>query len=181
MLTACRIKFCVVMFTERRLKPVERRLPRGESSLMVQVTNLRTKSPVEDFYCDKVRPVHASDVAVCYRNDIYMVLNQYRLDTMTLSQFSEWLNHDQSAGQFASIRKKMTDEQLHMFVKSRYLQHPSELRAWTAYLDACAEKEISDINAKIKSEAEARKAAEVAKASEGAAAAASGPAVSGSE
>ena len=165
------------MFIERRLKPTTRKYSRGESSMMIELTNLRTKSPVEDFYCDKVKPVHASDMAVCYRNDIYMVLNQHRLDTMTLSQFSDWLDHDQTASQFASLRSKLSDEQLHQFIKSRYLQHPSELRAWQTYLDSCAQQEVDKINAAIKAQADK----EVAAAADGASAAASGLGASGSE
>ena len=168
----------VVMFAERRLKPTTRKYPRGESSMMIELTNLRTKSPVEDFYCDKVKPVHASDMAVCYRNDIYMVLNQTRLDTMTLSQFSDWLNHDQTATQFASLRSKLSDRQLHQFIKSRYLQHPSELRSWQAYLDSCAQQEVDKINAAIKAQAAEEAAAASGSAASGSAA--SGSAASGS-
>lgn len=124
------------MFQGRLLKPHDRKLPCGVCSLMASLTAVRVPSPVEDFYREEVETPIGTCKAVTYRNDIYLVLNQNRLDSMSLAQFSDYLDHDRSASQLSEIRAKMSDEQLHQFVKSRYIQHPSELKAWSAYLDA---------------------------------------------
>lgn len=136
---------CVVMFNGRRLEPCENSFPRGICSLMAPLTALRVPSPVEDFYREEVITPIGTCKAVTYRNDIYMILNQRRLDSMSLAQFSDYLDHDRSLSQFSEIRSKMSDEQLHQFVKSRYIQHPGELRAWQSYIDSELSKEVQRI------------------------------------
>lgn len=130
------------MFQGRLLKPREEKPVRACCSLMAPLTAVRVPSPVEDFYRDEVDTPIGTCKAVTYRNDIYLILNQKRLDSMSLAQFSDYLDHDRSASQLSEIRSKMTDEQLHQFVKSRYIQHPSELKAWSAYLDVNFEAEV---------------------------------------
>ena len=134
------------MFRKRRLQPTDRKMARGVCNLMASVTAVRVKSPVEDFYCDKVPCVHSKDDACVYRNDIFMVLNQKRLDSMTLAQFSDWLDHDRSASSLSEVRKNMTDSQLLQFVKSRYIQHPAELQSWMSYLQTNYESEVAKFN-----------------------------------
>ena len=112
---------------------------------MAPLTSLRVPSPVEDFYREEVVTPLGSSPAVTYRNDIYMILNQKRLDSMTLAQFSDYLDHDRSASSLSLMREKLSDEQLHQFVKSRYIQHPSELRAWATYLDMEYSNEIQKL------------------------------------
>lgn len=124
------------MFQGRLSKPHEDKPVRACCSLMAPLTAVRVPSPVEDFYRDEVDTPIGTCKAVTYRNDIYLLLNQKRLDSMSLAQFSDYLDHDRSASQLSEIRSKMTDSQLHQFVKSRYIQHPSELKSWSSYIDA---------------------------------------------
>ena len=121
--------------------------PRGVCKLMAPLTAVRTPSPIEDFYFDKEKPVHATDDCVCIRNDLYMLFNQKRLDRMSLQQFSEWMNHDQTGQTFSELRKHVSDSKLHDFVKSRYIQAPCELRAWAAYLETELSSEIEKARA----------------------------------
>lgn len=117
-----------------RRKHIDRVLPRGCCRLMATVTAVRQKTPVDDFYCEELPSVHSVQPACVYRNDIFMVLAQKRLDSMTQEQFSRYLDHDRSCTQLQSMRSRMSDDQLFSFVKSRYIQHPAELRAWSAYI-----------------------------------------------
>lgn len=142
---------CVVMFKGRRLEPCENNCPRGVCSLMSSVTALRVPSPVESFYREEVDTPLGTSKAVTYRNDIYLVLNQRRLDSMSLAQFSDYLDHDRSASQLSELRGKMSDAQLHQFVKSRYIQHIGELRAWQSYLDAEFAGEVQKYQDSLKS------------------------------
>ena len=137
------------MFKGRR-NFADRALPKACSSCMAYVTSIRDKSPVESFYKDE-HEVPLGGKAVTYRNDIYMVLNQRRLSAMTLSQFSEYLDHDRSDSQLQSIRDKMTDEQLFKFTKSRYIQSIGELRAWSDYLESEYASELGNLKSAINS------------------------------
>lgn len=69
---------------------------------------------------------------------------------MTLEALVNRLNDIQpSDNHLASIRNKMSDEQLMSFIKSRYIQTPSELMAYYNYLESEAgilEAEIADKN-----------------------------------
>ena len=68
-------------------------------------------------------------------SDIYMLFNQQRLDKLTRAQLVEYFdNLSVSEPKMSDLRKKMTDDQLCSFVKSRFIQTPSELMAWSQYL-----------------------------------------------
>ena len=55
---------------------------------------------------------------------------------MELSRLSQFLqNAGKSASSLRSVREKMSDAQLRQFIKSRYIQSPSELLRWSAWLD----------------------------------------------
>ena len=56
---------------------------------------------------------------------------------MTNAALSAWLqNTSRTDSQLASLRSRMTDEQLGSFIKSRYIQSRSELLAWSGYLES---------------------------------------------
>ena len=133
-----------VIHCKRSSKPL-----RGVSSVMRKVTCLRCASPVETFYKQDVPCVHGKDDAVSYRTDIYMLFNQQRLDRMTLSQLSDYLDNQTPTSGLSQLRSKMKDEQLHQFIKSRYIQSPSELMAWSEYLSSEFERGVADAQKQI--------------------------------
>lgn len=133
-----------VIHCKRSSKPL-----RGVSSLMRKVTCLRCSSPVETFYKQDVPCVHGKNDAVSYRTDIYMLFNQQRLDRMTLSQLTDYLDNQTPTNGLSQLRSKMKDEQLHQFIKSRYIQSPSELMAWSEYLSSEFEKGVADATKQI--------------------------------
>lgn len=119
--------------------------PRATSSLMRQVTSLREASPVETFYKQSVPGPHGTQDGVAYRTDIYMLFNQQRLDRMSLSQLTDWLDNQTPTSGLQQLRSKMSDAQLHQYIKSRYIQSPSELRAWSEYLQFEFESETNKL------------------------------------
>ena len=129
-----------VIHCKRSVKP-----QRAVSSLMRKVTCLRCASPVETFYKQNVPVTHGASDAVAYRTDIYMLFNQQRLDRMTLSQFSDYLDNQTPTSGLSELRNNMSDNQLHQFIKSRYIQSPSELMAWSEYLSSEYEKIFADV------------------------------------
>lgn len=121
------------------------KLERDESKLMFSVTNLRQPSLVEDFYKQSFAAPHGSCDAVAFRTDVYMLFNQDRLDRMTQSQLSTWLDNHAPADGLISLRNQLSDSQLHQFIKSRYIQSPSELKAWSSYLESEYGSELSKL------------------------------------
>lgn len=121
------------------------KLERDESKLMFSLTNLRQPSLVEDFYKQSFAVPHGSCDAVSFRTDVYMLFNQDRLDRMTQSQLSTWLDNQASTDGLISLRNQLSDSQLHQFIKSRYIQSPSELKAWSTYLESEYGSELSKL------------------------------------
>ena len=113
-----------------------KKLERGSSSEMQKLTVLRSASPVETFYREEIPCANASQDAVAYRTDVYMLFNQRRLDRMSLNQLSDWLDNQPSSNGLAQLRSKMSDAQLHQFIKSRYIQSLSELQSWSQYIQS---------------------------------------------
>lgn len=143
-------------------KPV-RVLTRG----MLVSSEFRQTTPVDEFYRQKV-VTSSGDDAVRVTSDIYMLLNQDRLDRMTAENFQRYIekasSHDSS---LASLRSKLSDNDLFKFVKSRFIQSRSELLAWSHYLDYQQQKATDDVKAAI-DDAKA-KAAAASSSDEGAA------------
>ena len=54
----------------------------------------------------------------------------------------------------SDLRKKMTDDQLCSFVKSRFIQTPSELMAWSQYLMSSQDAMIAAAAAEVQSVAD---------------------------
>lgn len=123
------------MFKSRNSEYVPRQL--HVSKTLNRLTVLREKSPVESFYIQKHKSIYDSCDSVSIVDDVYMLFNQQRLDRMTNSALSTWLqNTSRTDSQLASLRSRMTDEQLGSFIKSRYIQSRSELLAWSGYLES---------------------------------------------
>lgn len=116
------------------------------------VTQVFVKSPVSELYVEKHTELDGSE-SVTFRNDIHLLLNQKRLDRMTLQAFTEYLNSN-PAPDLSSLRKDIGDAQLHQFVKSRYVQSRSELQAWASYLGS----RIANVKADAKAVKEAKQA-----------------------
>lgn len=78
---------------------------------------------------------HGNDTFT-YLSDVDLLFNQQRLDRMSLAALQQKLDdmtRVQNDG-LSELRKSIKDEDLMKFIKSRYIQAPSELRAWCSYL-----------------------------------------------
>ena len=71
-----------------------------------------------------------------YLSDVDLLFNQERLDRMSLQSLQQKLNEQVRYGDkgLSELRKNIKDEDLHKFIKSRYIQSLSELRSWSGYL-----------------------------------------------
>lgn len=87
-------------------------------------------------------------------NPLIMLLNQKRLSSVPDAVIENWFK----AGALPdNYRDKLTDEQRFDLIKSRYIQSPSDLKAYIDYLDST----ILSEKAKLEAEAYAKKQEEL--------------------
>lgn len=120
----------------RMLKQVKSNLDRNLRS-SAGVSSLPLPSLIDSFMHQKVTYFDGDKKkeATCYVNDIYFLFNQRRLSSAGVDTINAWLNTlTPKSDALSELRKKCTDEQLMQLCKSRYIQSPSELLAWSEYL-----------------------------------------------
>ena len=129
--------------TKRRLEPFEVpvSLNSSRSCELIQSEFLE-KSPVNEFMFQEVEVSGKNTLRVT--SDIYMLFNQQRLDRMSkerLVSYFESLSVNEP--KMRELRSKLSDEQLCSFVKSRFIQSPSELMSWSQYLMSSQDEMIA--------------------------------------
>lgn len=126
------IKF-TVMFTKRRLsKHVYNSLEKGNLDLKFSAFYVPT--PVDEFTYEKVTHPGCDD-SVTLTSDIAMLFNQQRLDRCSKESLLNYFNSlSRSSSTLSELRRSLNDDQLISIVKSRYLQSPSELLAYSERL-----------------------------------------------
>lgn len=113
------------------------------------------KSPVNEFMFQEYDT--NGEKSVRLTSDIYMLFNQQRLDRMTnerLLAYFEGLSVREP--KLRELRSKLSDEQLCSFVKSRFIQSPSELMAWSQYLMSSQDEMIAAAAAEKQTEQPAK-------------------------
>lgn len=129
--------------TKRRLEAYEVpvSLNSARSCELIQSEFLE-KSPVNEFMFQEI--VVSGRKTVRVTSDIYMLFNQQRLDRMSkqrLTSYFESLSVNEP--KMRELRSKLSDEQLCSFVKSRFIQSPSELMSWSQYLMSSQDEMIA--------------------------------------
>lgn len=102
-------------------------------------SNLMQPSLIQEFYHEEVIYFDGDDEkkAVKYHDDLYMLFNQSRIASLGVDTLNKWLDTlTPRSDALGELRKKCTDEQLMAICKSRFIQSPSELLAWSDYLNA---------------------------------------------
>lgn len=129
--------------TKRRVEPYQEDFkPYNISSKDLRQSEFLEKSPVNEFCFERLE-VTGNEV-VTLTSDIYMLFNQQRLDRMSkdrLLAYFENLSVNDSG--MRELRSKLTDDQLCSFVKSRFIQSPSELMSWSQYLMSSQDEVIA--------------------------------------
>lgn len=129
--------------TKRRVEPyVYNSQPNNVNSAVLSGSEFVEPSPLHDFMFQEIECDGKKSIRIT--SDIYMLFNQQRLDKLTRAQLVEYFdNLSVSEPKMSDLRKKMTDDQLCSFVKSRFFQTPSELMAWSQYLMSSQDAMIS--------------------------------------
>lgn len=129
------------MFRSKNIK--SELLPANGASLASVSFIFRSNSPLDNFLHHE-RELSGNEKSIRIYDDVYMLFNQDRLDRMTKEALLSYINDNiTSSDSLSSFRKKMTDSQLLKFIKSRYIQAPSDLQNWSKYLEQMADSELS--------------------------------------
>lgn len=130
-------------FTKRRLEPYQEEFkPYNISSKDLRQSEFLENSPVNEFCFERLE-VNGNEV-VTLTSDIYMLFNQQRLDRMSKDRLLAYFeNLSVTDPKMSELRSKLSDDQLCSFVKSRFIQSPSELIAWSQYLMSSQDEMIA--------------------------------------
>lgn len=129
--------------TKRRVEPYQEEIrPYNVSPKELKQSEFLENSPVNEF-CFERLDKNGTEV-VTLTSDIYMLFNQQRLDRMSKDRLLSYFeNLSVSEPKMRELRSKLSDEQLCSFVKSRFIQSPSELMAWSQYLMSSQDEMIA--------------------------------------
>lgn len=129
--------------TKRRLEPYQEVFkPYNISSKDLRQSEFLENSFVNEFCFERLE-VNGNEV-VTLTSDIYMLFNQQRLDRMSKDRLLAYFeNLSVTDPKMSELRSKLSDDQLCSFVKSRFIQSPSELMAWSQYLMSSQDEMIA--------------------------------------
>ncbi len=129
--------------TKRRVEPyLDEFKPYNVSAKELKQSEFLENSPVNEF-CFERLDKNGTEV-VTLTSDIYMLFNQQRLDRMSKDRLLSYFeNLSVNEPKMRELRSKLSDEQLCSFVKSRFIQSPSELMSWSQYLMSSQDEMIA--------------------------------------
>lgn len=129
--------------TKRRVEPYQEEIkPYNISSKELKQSEFLENSPVNEFCLERLDK-NGTEV-VTLTSDIYMLFNQQRLDRMSKGRLLSYFeNLSVNEPKMRELRSKLSDDQLCSFVKSRFIQSPSELMAWSQYLMSSQDEMIA--------------------------------------
>lgn len=135
------------MFSKRRTTPY---VPVGNLNVITSkeliCSEFREESPVDQFLKQEIEVNGVPSVRLT--SDIYMLFNQRRLDKLSReSLLSHFESMSVNEPKFGDLRAKLGDDQLINFVKSRFIQSPSELMAWSQYLMSSSDSVVVELAA----------------------------------
>lgn len=98
-------------------------------------TQLLQKSPVSDLLIECSTDENGNKV-YHYSSDLSLLFRQRKLENMGLDTLSSFLDALVSkSDSLASLRSHCSDDELMSVIKSRHIQSPAELLAWSKFLD----------------------------------------------
>lgn len=129
--------------------------PYNISSKELKQSEFLENSPVNEF-CFERLDKNGTEV-VTLTSDLFMLFNQQRLDRMSKDRLLAYFeNLSVNEPKMCELRSKLTDDQLCSFVKSRFIQSPSELMAWSQYLMSSQDEMIAAAAAEQQTEQPAK-------------------------
>ena len=142
-------------YTKREVIPVERTASYNISKKELRQSEFLEQSPVNEFMFQEYEI--DGEKSVRCSSDIYMLFNQQRLDRMSKERLVSYFdNLSVNEPKMRELRSKLSDDQLCSFVKSRFIQSPSELMAWSQYLMSSQDEMIAAAAAEQQTEQPAK-------------------------
>lgn len=117
-------------------------IPNFKSTMFgVEKFQVRQPSLIDTFHYEYGICDDTGEDTCTYHNPLYMLFNQERLDRLGDGAIQMWLKQLDSANNSAynDLKSKISDSDLLKLVKSRHIQHPSELESWMNYLSERAD------------------------------------------
>ena len=111
---------------------------------------VRTPQRMEQYFF-KERVNSCGESTIEFHNDIYLMFHADKLDTSTKQALMEKLQAQPPTDPIRQLSDRLTPEQMCQFVKSRYCQSLSELRAYTAQLQNMTDVELKSYMDSLKS------------------------------
>ena len=102
---------------------------------------VRTPQRMEQYFFSK-RVNSCGEPVVEYHTDIYLMFHADKLDTSTKKALLEKIQAQPPTDPIKQLSDRLTPEQMCRYVKSRYCQSLSELRAYTAQLQQMTDVEL---------------------------------------
>ena len=135
------------MFAKRRIEPYVTPVnPSPVSAKDMFCSEFRQESPIDQFLFEELEFDGVKSVRLT--SDICMLFNQQRLDRLSReSLLSHFESMSVNEPKFGDLRSKLGDDQLISFVKSRFIQSPSELMAWSQYLMCSSDAVVAELAA----------------------------------
>lgn len=133
------------MFAKRRIEPYVTPVnPSPVSAKDMLCSEFRQESPIDQFLFEELEFDGVKGVRLT--SDICMLFNQQRLDRLSReSLLSHFESMSVNEPKFGDLRSKLGDDQLISFVKSRFIQSPSELMAWSQYLMSSSDAVVAEL------------------------------------
>lgn len=106
-----------------------------------------TPNIVDNLCVDSHTDANGKVQAIFFNNDVSLLFNQQRLEQVLgrdgITKFFDRLSQQSSS--LSELRSKISDSDLVELCKSRYLQAPSEILAWSQYLNNNYAELLSEI------------------------------------
>lgn len=102
---------------------------------------VRTPQRMEQYFFSQ-RVNSCGEPTIEYHNDIYLMFHDEKLDTSTKKALLEKIQAQPPTDPIRQLSDRLSPEQMCQFVKSRYCQSLSELRAYTAQLQNLTDVEL---------------------------------------
>lgn len=111
------------------------------TSFGIEKMNVRQPSLVDEFYIEKNVCFETDETSHSFVHPLYMLFNQERLNRLGDGAVQQWLKNLDASGNsaYSELKSKLSDEDMLSIVKSRHIQHPSELESWINHLNSRAD------------------------------------------
>ena len=138
--------------TKRRVEPFKKDAhPNNLNCAVMNTAEFLQPSPLDEFMFQEVECDGKKSVTLT--SDIYMLFNQQRLDKLSRERLIDYFNNlSVQQPKFSELRSKLTDSQLISFVKSRFIQSPGELMAWSNYLMSSQDELVAAVAAELRAQ-----------------------------